>query len=229
MIKRVETAVVVCEESGVVRDALLKLGVDAISVDILPTSSLGPHHQGDALEFLKGKRFDLMVGFPPCTFMTNSSVRWLDEFRHKKGQRPDHRWFRLVEGMKFFNDLKRYDCERIALENPTPHGYAVNGFEIGGKWREGIGPYTCGAYHPYHFGTLEKKATFFWLKKLHPLVATNDRTAEAKEAGYEVTGKVHSLPPSPDRAKLRSKTDPGMADAMADQWSRVTPWDIFLI
>lgn len=182
---------VACEYSGRVRDAFRRNGHDAISCDLLPTEVEGPHHQGDCLELAYSGEFDLMVAHPPCTFLTNSGVRWLEG--------DDQRLADMEAAAEFFCVLRDAPIEHIALENPIPHGYALHH----------MGPYTQ-IIQPWQFGHGETKATCLWLKNLPPLYATD--VVEGREQ------RIHKLPPGPDRWKERSRTFQGIADAMADQW-----------
>jgi len=186
---------VACEESGTVRDAFRKLGHDAYSCDILPNDS--PYHiQDDVLNHINNwfEKWDLMIAHPPCTRLCNSGVMWLDK---------RDLWNELKEAWQFFNKLKSADIEKICVENPIPHKYA----------REHIGQYTQ-LIQPWQFGHGETKATCLWLKGLQPLKPSN--IVEGREQ------RLHKLPPSKDRARLRSKTYQGIADAMANQWGQVT-------
>tara|TARA_R110000823_G_scaffold215326_1_gene344976 strand:+ start:107 stop:682 length:576 start_codon:yes stop_codon:yes gene_type:complete len=185
---------VACEYSGKVRDAFIAQGHDAISCDILPTDSLGPHYQGDVFDIID-QDWDLMIAHPPCTYLTNSGVRWLHE-------RPE-RWGQLKDGAEFFKALLEADIPKIAVENPIMHKYAV---EIIGRRQDQI-------IQPWQFGHGETKATGFWLKGLPKLQPT-----EIVDGRQQ---RVHLLPPSKDRWKLRSTTYQGIADAMALQWGEI--------
>lgn len=182
---------IACEESGTVREQFERLGHDAWSCDILPSRKPGKHIEGDVLEVLD-RGWDLMIAHPPCTFLSNSGVRWLKE-------RPE-RWEHMIDGALFFKKLLEADIPKIAVENPIPHGHALK--IIGRKYDQVI--------QPYMFGDGEKKATCLWLKNLKPLVPT--RIAEGREQ------RIWRLPPGPDRQRERSVTFPGIAKAMADQW-----------
>ena len=185
---------VACEYSGKVRDAFIAQGHDAISCDILPTESIGPHYQGDAFDIID-QDWDLMIAHPPCTYLCNSGVSWL----HK---RPE-RWGQLKDGAEFFKALLEADIPKIAVENPIMHKYAV---DIIGRRQDQI-------IQPWQFGHGETKATGFWLKGLPKLQPTD--IVEGREQ------RVHLLPPSKDRWKLRSTTYQGIADAMALQWGEI--------
>ena len=191
---------VACEYSGRVRDAFIRRGHDAMSCDILPTDSPGPHYQGDVQDIL-GDGWDLMVAHPPCTYLTNSGVTWL----HK----DPTRWAKLDDGAAFFKALLDAPIERIAVENPIMHKYAKE--RIGGVKQTQV-------VQPWMFGHTEQKATCLWLKNLPPLVPTNNVKAEMLQLPDNERQRLHYLPPSADRWKLRSTTYMGIAEAMADQW-----------
>jgi hypothetical protein len=191
---------VACEYSGRVRDAFIRRGHDAMSCDILPTDSPGPHYQGDVQDIL-GDNWDLMVAHPPCTYMTNSGVTWL----HK----DPTRWAKLDDAAAFFKMLLDAPIQKIAVENPIMHKYAKE--RIGGVKQTQV-------VQPWMFGHTEQKATCLWLKNLPPLVPTNDVKAEMLQLPDNERQRLHYLPPSADRWKLRSTTYMGIAEAMADQW-----------
>lgn len=187
---------IACEFSGRVRDAFIKRGHDAVSCDLLPTESPGPHIQGDVLPHLNDG-WDLLIGHPPCTYLTNSGVCWLYT---KPG-----RWKLMREGANFFKTLLNTDIPRIAIENPIMHHYAI---EIIGRRQDQI-------IHPWMFGHPEQKATCLWLKNLQELTPTNIVTLPIEKSKRE---RLHYLSPSPTRWMERSRTFQGIADAMANQW-----------
>jgi len=190
---------VACEFSGIVRQAFRDKGHDAWSCDILPSDDNSSFHiQDDVMNHLD-KDWDLMIAHPPCTFLSNSGVCWL----HK----DPSRWKKLSDGCKFFNLLKNTKIPRIAVENPIPHKYA----------KSEIGDYSQ-IIQPYQFGHLERKATCLWLKNLPKLTHTDNVFDEMKKLPKNKQQRLHYLPPSKDRAKIRSTTFKGIADAMADQW-----------
>ena len=191
---------VACEYSGRVRDAFLAKGHEAMSCDILPTDAPGPHYQGDVRDVL-GDGWDLMIAHPPCTYLTNSGVTWL--------HRDPTRWKKLDEGAAFFKMLLDAPIERIAIENPIMHKYAKQG--IGGVKQSQV-------VQPWMFGHMEQKATCLWLKNLPLLTPTRDVKAEMMALPDNERQRLHYLPPSADRWKLRSTTYQGIADAMAEQW-----------
>ena len=191
---------VACEYSGTVRDAFAAAGHDAWSCDVLPTDAPGKHHQGDVTDIL-ADGWDLLIGHPPCTYMTNSGVAWL----HK----DETRWEKLDEAAAFFLTLWNAPIPRIALENPVMHKYAKQRI---GNIRQSQ------TVQPWMFGHMEQKATCLWLKGLPPLAETRNVKAAMMRLPINERQRLHYLPPSPDRWKLRSKTYEGLARAMAEQW-----------
>jgi len=188
---------VACEFSGRVRDAFRKRGHYAVSCDELPTESTKAYHViGDVLDFLDSG-WDLMIAHPPCTRLCNSGVRWLKEL---------NLWEDLYFAISFFNLLQDAPIPKIAIENPIPHKYAVNGV---GARSKGIGKYDQ-IIQPWQFGHGETKATCLWLKGLPKLKPTN--IVDGREA------RIHKMSPSKNRGRLRSLTFQGIADAMAEQW-----------
>jgi hypothetical protein len=180
-----------CEESGACRREFRALGHDAWSCDLLPAADGSEYHiQGNVLDALDDG-WDMMIAFPPCTRLCNSGVRWL---------RSRNLWGDMRAGAGFF--LRLLDCDAIplrAIENPISHKYA----------REIIGRYDQ-IIQPWQFGHGETKATCLWLRGLPPLEPTD--IAEGRDQ------RIHKLPPSADRALIRSRTYQGIARAMAEQW-----------
>ena len=191
---------VACEYSGRVRDAFTAGGHSAMSCDILPTDSPGEHYQGDAFD-LDFTEFDLMIAHPPCTYLTNAGVAHL----HKDAKR----WIDLFDGAEFFKKLLDAPIPKIAIENPIMHKYAKR--LIGGVKQSQV-------VQPHMFGHTEQKATCLWLKGLPNLQPTNDVKEEMMKLPKNQRERLHYLPPSKDRAKLRSLTYQGIANAMAKQW-----------
>lgn len=190
---------VLCEESGIVRDEFAKRGHDAWSCDILPRR--GKHIRGDALA-QDWTGFDLLICFPPCTYLCRSGQRWLT---CADGSRNERRWRQLEAAIRFFLgclDLaEKFGC-RVGAENPRMHCHAA----------ARIGPSTQ-KFQPWQFGHGEVKETHLWLRGLPPLVPTE--IVSGREA------KVHMATPGPDRQRLRSATYPGVARGMADQWGGI--------
>ena len=193
---------VACEYSGKVREAFRKLGHDAWSCDLLPADDNSPYHiQGDVLEQLD-KGWDLMIAHPPCTYLTNAGVSWL----YKK----EGRWDDMRDGAEFFKALLNCNIPKIAVENPIMHKYAV---EIIGRRQDQV-------IQPWMFGHTEQKATCLWLKGLPPLTPTDNVKEEMMKLSPKERQRLHYLPPSKDRWKIRSETYQGIADAMAAQWGK---------
>lgn len=178
---------VACEYSGVVRDAFLLAGHDAMSCDLLPTDAPGPHYQGDVRDVIDYP-WDLMVAHPPCTHLSVSGARHFVEKRMDGRQQSAASFFRM---------LAKSDIPMIAIENPV--------CVMSSLWRK-----PDQIIQPWQFGHGETKATCLWLKNLPLLHPT--KVVEGREP------RIHKMPPSADRWKLRSTTYPGIAEAMAEQW-----------
>lgn len=197
---------IACEYSGRVRDAFLAAGHDAVSVDLLPTDSPGPHIQGDVLDVL-GEGWDLMIAHPPCTRLANSGVRWLGT--PPPGRTRAQMWRELDDAAAFYRALRDAPIPKKAIENPIMHRYA----------RERIGRVSRQVVQPWWFGEPAFKATGFELVGLPELVVTNKlNPPKPGTEEHKAWSWVHRLPPSPDRWKKRSMTFVGVAQAMADQW-----------
>ena len=196
---------------------------NAFSCDILEPSGGHPeyHILGDALEAIKpgthttmdGKthsigKWDLIIAFPPCTYLTVTGNRWfnVDRYGDKALKRIEDR----KEAIKFFMQFANADCEKVVIENPVG--------VMSTEWRK-----PDQIINPYLFGDPFEKKTCLWLKGVNPLTPTN--IVEPPERTFYDSGK--SMPtwyaelfslPKQERAKQRSKTFPGIANAMADQW-----------
>lgn len=193
---------VACEYSGAVRDQFIALGHDALSCDILPSESPGPHYQGDVLDIID-QGWDLMIAFPPCTYLCSSGLHW--------NKRRPERAELTEQALVFVQSLMDAPIPRIAIENPV--GCISTRIR---KPEQSI--------HPYMFGDDASKKTCLWLKNL-PLLEPAEyikprivnglpRWANQTDSGQ------NKLPPSKDRWKIRSKTYPGIARAMAMQWGK---------
>lgn len=181
---------VACEFSGIVRTEFEKRGHDAWSCDLEPSEIGGKHIVGNVLEVLD-RGWDLMIAHPPCTRLCNSGVCWLEK---------RNLWAELDEAAKLFRGILNSKIPKICVENPIPHKYALE--RIGQKYTQII--------QPWMFGHGETKATCLWLKNLEPLKPT--KIVEGR------VQRLHYLPPSPTRARERSRTFQGIAEAMASQW-----------
>lgn len=197
---------VACEYSGRVRDAFIREGHDAMSCDLLPTDSPGPHHQGDVLDILDDG-WDMMIAHPPCTRLANSGVRWLKE--PPSGVTLEEMWVEFFKAVEFYKKLRAASIPKKAIENPVMHMYA----------RTALGRINRQVVQPWWFGDKAFKATGFELIGLPELKPTNKidppkpGTDEHKSWSW-----IHRCPPSPERWKLRSTTFLGIAEAMALQW-----------
>ena len=193
---------VACEYSGKVREAFRALGHDAWSCDLLPADDGSAFHiQGDVLEIINDG-WDLMIAHPPCTYLCNSGVSWL--------HRIEGRWDQMREGAEFFKALLNAPIPKICIENPIMHKYA----------KEIIGENYAQLVQPYQFGHPESKATCFWLKGLEPLQETENVKEQWQALPKKEAQRLHMLPPSKDRWKIRSETYQGIANAMAQQWGQ---------
>ena len=203
------TWLIACECSGVIRDAFLKEGIDAVSCDIKPTRSPGPHIVGDALE-QRGRRWAGVIAHPVCKRLTNAGVKHLYIDGRKENGTNAEMWREMIRGAKFFNAFKDANAPFIAIENPIQHCYA----------RERCGdlrPFV----QPWWFGDPAFKATGFWRKGLPPLRPTNKLTPpKPGTEDHKQWSFIHRMPPGPDREERRSNSFPGMAKAIAQQWGR---------
>lgn len=191
---------VACEYSGRVRDAFIAAGHDALSCDLLPTDSAGPHYQGDVLDIINDE-WDLMVAHPPCTYLSVSGMHWTT-----RGLRDPQ----LTEdALDFVRKLLDAPIERIALENPVS--------VISSRIRK-----PDQIINPYEFGHDASKKTCLWLKNLPKLASTNyiePRIINGRKRwGNQTDSGQNKLAPSDDRWKIRSETYKGIAEAMANQW-----------
>lgn len=191
-----------CEESQEVTKAFRELGHEAYSCDIQECSGGHPewHIQGDVIPLLE-QDWDLIIAFPPCTHLAVSGARHFEQKR-KDG--------RQQEGIDFFMLFTNLKCPKVAIENPI--GIMSSHYRKPNQ-----------IIHPYMFGDPYQKSTCLWLKGLPNLIPTN--VVEPGEIVKFKSGKQMSkwmaeawkLSPE-ERAKLRSKTFPGIAKAMAEQW-----------
>ena len=205
---------VACEESQEVCKAFRALGHEAYSCDIEPCSGGYPewHLQVDALELLKLK-WDLIIAHPPCTYLTNAGNKWFKaEFKERFPDRENQREAAVSFFMAFWNA----DCPRVAIENPQ--GIMSSRFRKPDQYIE-----------PYMFGDAEKKKTGLWLRGLPTLTLTEvvepviiECASGAREPRWHM--ETLHLPPK-ERSKARSKTFPGIARAMAEQWGGICDAD----
>jgi site-specific DNA-cytosine methylase len=199
---------IACECSGAVRDAFIAKGFDAISCDIKPTESPGPHYQGDVFDLIGSQHFDLMIAHPPCTHLAISGSK------HFAKKIADGR---QQAALDFVQRLMDAPIARIAVENPIS--------VISSKIRK-----PDQIIQPWWFGHKASKSTCLWLKGLPLLTPTEivDK-GEFKTWVCAKTGKTKKQPlwyylatwNKSKASTIRSRTFQGIADAMADQWGKV--------
>jgi site-specific DNA-cytosine methylase len=208
---------IACEESDEVRGRFEKLGFDAWSCDIQPNRNINAkHYQCDVFEIINDN-WDAMIAFPPCTHLAVSGSQWFEQ-KIKDG--------RQKEGINFFLKIAKANIKHIAIENP-----------VGIMSKNYMPPSQI--IQPYYFGDKAQKTTCIWLKNLPKLyhnatpnlfddIITHTDKGEFIEWIDKKTGKIKKQPlwyaqarslKGEERSKVRSKTFPGIADAMAKQWS----------
>ena len=202
---------IACEESQTVCKAFRARGHEAYSCDIQEPSGGHPewHILGDALEAIKGGtivtmdgqthdvgKWDLLIAHPPCTDLAASGARWFPE---------KQRTFAQQKSIVFFMRFALAPVDKIATENPVGIMSTVY-----------VRPDQI--VQPWMFGHPEQKATCLWLKGLPKLVPTKNVREEMLQLPQRLREKNHWCSPRPGRAKIRSKTYPGIAAAMAEQW-----------
>lgn len=197
---------VACEESQAVTIEFRKLGHEAYSCDIIPCSGGHPewHIQADALELLKMK-WDMIIAFPPCTYMTNAGAVRM----RVNGEIVPERFEKAMKAKDFFMKFYTANCQKIAIENPTPMKIV------------GLPDYDQ-AIQPYQFGHPYSKRTCLWLKGLPPLIPTEiieNHVPYVNGGCKDSHGNYRRFQGRKERdPKIRSKTFPGIAKAMAEQW-----------
>lgn len=199
---------VACEESQAVTIELRRLGHEAYSCDIQPCSGGYPewHLQVDALQLLK-MPWDMIIAFPPCTYLTNAGAVRM----RVNGEIVQERYEKAMEARRFFLKFYSADCNRIAIENPVPMKL-VN-----------LPPYDQ-VVQPWQFGHPYTKRTCLWLKRLPPLQPTEiiiDGVTPYVNGGCkDANGNYRRFQGRKERdPKIRAKTFPGIAKAMAEQWA----------
>jgi hypothetical protein len=231
---------VACEESQAVTTALRKLGHEAYSCDIEPCSGGHPewHIMQDVLPLLNGNcsfqtsdfiehkisgRWDMLIAFPPCTYLTSAGTRHYS-LRMNPPEKVAARIKKRENAVDFFLSFANADCDKIAIENPVGH--------MNTSWRK-----PDQIFHPYYFAESEsdeknyfKKRTCLWLKNLPllhriselqppaPMYLCEGEKCKGKAIGW-VEGIKGTMGGQAGRAKARSKTFPGVAREMAEQWA----------
>lgn len=188
---------VACEESQAVTIELRKLGHEAYSCDIIDCSGGHPewHLQQDVIPLLK-ENWDMIIAFPPCTHLCVSGARWF-----KEGVKPIEL---QLEAIEFFMKFVNADCDKIAIENPVGKMSTV--------YRK-----PDQIINPFEFGHMEQKKTCLWLKGLPKLKPTENVYEPMMELPIKERTRIHWL--GSNHSKERSKTYPGIAKAMAEQWA----------
>lgn len=210
-----------CEESGTVRDALIARGIPAVSCDLKPSRKPGPHIQGDLIEAMRSREWAGLIAFPDCTYLTNSAAWAYTDGPYHMRLKPgtltgQARRYARTQAIDFACTL--WDAfDQVILENPVG---VLSSFL--GKPQ---------VVQPYMFGDDASKATCFWIKGLPP-IAIPPRSEWVPPRVIEYRGKLvkrwgnqapcgaPSAPPSPDRARDRAVTWPGIAAALADVIAR---------
>ena len=203
---------VACEFSGIVRDAFSARGWDAWSCDLEPSEKPGNHIQDDVFKHLDDG-WEMLVFFWPCTWATRSGARWLYSRPLKPKPNVLYMEERRVAMIDMAHKFRRLlDC-KIPLragENPLPY---VTARKIMGEWSQII--------QPWMFGHGECKQTCLWLRGLPPLQPTHRRDdLFSLPEPAEREARIHRMAKGPNRSKDRSRTYTGVAEAMADQWTR---------
>ena len=217
---------VACEESQAVTKELRRLGHEAYSCDIIDQSGGHPewHIRWDAIPLLNGDctfittdgtmhkidgKWDMLIAFPPCTYLTVTGNRWFNVDRY--GDKAIQRCKDREDAISFFMAFANANCERIAIENPIGI--------MSTTWRK-----PNQIIHPYMFGDPERKSTCLWLMGLPDLQPTNivvpNIITYKNGKGTDSPWHMDTMGlPKEERAKQRSKTFPGIAKAMAEQWA----------
>jgi hypothetical protein len=214
---------VACEESQAITKEFRKLGHEAFSCDLLPCSGGHPewHIQGDVFTIID-QGWDLMIAHPPCTYLTGSAVQWLSHPEDKhlpfEDRRPNPKYPNrrkdMLDSVEFVKALYNCNIPKVAIENPVGL--------LSSRWRK-----PDQIVQPYHFGDEATKTTCLWLKGL-PQLQHTDVVGKGERVVFN-SGKSHpkwyaealaKAKTKAERQTLRSKTFPGMARAIAEQWGK---------
>lgn len=216
---------VACEESQAVCTAFRERGHEAYSCDIQECSGGHPewHIKADVIPLLNGRckfntcdgtehnidgKWDMIIAFPPCIYLTNTGNRWFDVIRY--GRAAQDRWLERCKAIVFFLRLAFADCEKIVIENPI--GCMSSLYRKPDQ-----------VIQPYEHGHKARKSTCLWLKNVPKLMPTEIVEPEiysyvAANGRVKTDSRWRSQPNGEDRSKYRSKTFSGIAKAMAEQW-----------
>lgn len=195
---------IACEYSGITRNAFIKNGHDAWSCDLLPTDLPGPHIQGDALEVINSRQFDLLIAHPPCTYLSYAATKyWNRPGREEKRE----------AALRFFMACINAPIARVCVENPV--GYPNTVYRAPDQ-----------LIHPFYFGDRQLKLTCLWLRGLKklwyyraPTLFEAQTSTEYPEPTYtDKSGKKRYFTDANHGGHIRSKTFQGIANAMANQW-----------
>ena len=219
---------IACEESQTVCKAFRAKGHEAYSCDIIDPSGGHPewHIKGDVLPLLNGhcsfytqdgtwhhiyQKWDMIIAFPPCTYLTVTGNSWFDI--NKYGDRAKQRYKDRYKAIVFFMRFALANCDKIAIENPI--GIMSTAYRKPNQ-----------IIHPYMFGDDARKATCLWIKGMNNLVPTDVVTPTVihykNGKGTDNPWHINTMGLDPvERSKIRSKTFPGIAQAMADQWGDI--------
>ena len=184
-----------CEFSGILRNAFIDAGHNAISCDLIPSELPGPHILGDVRPVLR-YRWDLVIAFPPCTYLSNAGVQYLHKF--------EGRWEKMYKAAAFFRECLNANAPRVAVENPIMHGYGLRAIDE--KYSFWI--------QPFNFGEPVSKRTCFWVRNLPPLLATEAGDTSDIHAWHTKTSKIKGE----KRRQERSRIFPKIAKAIVSQW-----------
>lgn len=191
------------ESSGIIRDAFAAKGHNAVSCDLLPTERPGNHYQGDVRDIVIKEHWDLFIFHPTCTYVCGSGIHW-----NKRVEGRSDKTNQAIEYVKEFWKLANH-IPKICMENPIG--------VLSTQWKR-----ARQVIQPYNFGEDASKATCLWLRRLSRLNRTQyvePRIVDGKKRWANQTDSgQNKLTPSEDRWKERSRTYPGIAAAMAQQW-----------
>jgi len=206
---------IACEESQAITKAFRKIGAEAFSCDLLPCSGGHPewHIQGDAIAEAYSGKYDLMIAHPPCTYLSVSGNRWL---YNKDGTKNEDRWWNRREALEFVQLLMDAPIDKIAIENPV----SVISSQIKKPTQ---------IIQPWMFGDEAMKKTCLWLKNLPKIEPTDivgkgeffewiDKKGRKKRQALWCYNALSQSKTPEERRTFRSKTFPGMANAIATQF-----------